>query len=511
MANWTAGYAAQVDYTHGYFKELNPLNSKLALLDAGIAPPALNSACELGFGQGLSVNIHAAASNTRWYGTDFSPSQAGFAQQMAQSANSQAQLADQSFAEFAQRDDLPDFDFIGLHGIWAWVSDENRRTLVDFIAQKLKVGGVLYISYNTQAGWAAMMPIRHLLHQHAQLMTARGANPVETIQAALAFVDEFLRTQPAYLKANPEISRYIEFIKGQDPHYLVHEYLSQDWKSMNFSDMSEWLSGAKLDYVCSAYSLDQINALNLSEAAEQLIAQQDNALFQQTLRDLSMNQQFRKDYWVKGARQLDAFEQMEQLMALRLVMTRCKDDIELSATGVLGPAKLKAETYQPIIDFFADYQVKTLQQLASAMQAQGIGFDKVMQAVMILSGKEALALAQDEDSIAQARDKTARLNRFILQKARANDAIQCLASPVTGGGIELQGYEMLFMLATQFGHDSTASIAQFSWGLLKQRGIRLHRQGQWLERDDENIAELEKQIESFKTEPLKLYQALGIN
>jgi len=44
---------------------------------------------------------------------------------------------------------LPDFDYIGLHGIWSWISDENRQVIVDFIRKKLKVGGVLYISYNT--------------------------------------------------------------------------------------------------------------------------------------------------------------------------------------------------------------------------------------------------------------------------------------------------------------------------------------------------------------------------
>jgi len=41
--------------------------------------PAFGVACELGFGQGLSANLHAAGSLIEWHGTDFNPAQAGFA------------------------------------------------------------------------------------------------------------------------------------------------------------------------------------------------------------------------------------------------------------------------------------------------------------------------------------------------------------------------------------------------------------------------------------------------
>lgn len=42
-------------------------------------PPEVGSACELGFGQGMSANLHAAASVVQWSGTDFNPAQAAFA------------------------------------------------------------------------------------------------------------------------------------------------------------------------------------------------------------------------------------------------------------------------------------------------------------------------------------------------------------------------------------------------------------------------------------------------
>lgn len=62
MSDWTAGYVADIGYTYGYYTELNPLRVRLTFLNAGLLPPVMGTACELGFGQGMSANLHAAAS-----------------------------------------------------------------------------------------------------------------------------------------------------------------------------------------------------------------------------------------------------------------------------------------------------------------------------------------------------------------------------------------------------------------------------------------------------------------
>lgn len=107
MTDWTAGYMADVGYTYGYYAELNPLRLSLPFLAAGLVFPEIETACELGFGQGMSIGIHAAASTRHWYGTDFNPAQAHFARELAAVAGSGAQLYDEAFADFAHRSDLP--------------------------------------------------------------------------------------------------------------------------------------------------------------------------------------------------------------------------------------------------------------------------------------------------------------------------------------------------------------------------------------------------------------------
>lgn len=126
MAEWTGGYVADLGYTYGYYGELNPLATQLLLLAAGLACPKIEAACELGFGQGVGINIHAAGTQICWHGADFNPAQAAHALGLAKASGAALHLSDESFEQFATRQDLPGFDFIGLHGIWSWVSEQNR-------------------------------------------------------------------------------------------------------------------------------------------------------------------------------------------------------------------------------------------------------------------------------------------------------------------------------------------------------------------------------------------------
>ena len=51
----------------------------------------------------------------------------------ASNSGANEKISDESFELFCARDDLPQFDFIGLHGIWSWISDKNRLIIRDFL------------------------------------------------------------------------------------------------------------------------------------------------------------------------------------------------------------------------------------------------------------------------------------------------------------------------------------------------------------------------------------------
>jgi hypothetical protein len=514
MTDWTAGYVADIGYTFGYYSELNPLRINLAFLNAGLAVPEYGTACELGFGQGVSANMHAAATVTKWHGTDFNPAQAGFARELAQASGADVALYDEAFDAFCSRDDLPEFDYIGLHGIWSWISDENRQVIVDFVRPKLKVGGVLYISYNTQPGWAAMVPMRDLLTEHASVMSADGAGIVSKINNALAFADQLLAANPKYALANPQIKDRIEKIKEQNRHYVAHEYFNRDWEPMSFAKLAEWLEPAKVQWACSANYLDAVDAVNLTADQQALLNGIPDPMFRQSVRDFCVNQQFRKDYWVKGARKLSALEQAEQLRAQRFILAVPRADVSLKVTGSLGEASMQEAVYNPILDVLADHKVRTLGQIEQELKAsdggKSISFAQLLQAAIVLSSNGTLAAAQDEAVVQKVKKQAERLNRHLMMKARASGEIAVLASPFTGGGVNVARFPQLFLLAREQGKKDPKDWAQFVWSILASQGQRMLKDGKALETEAEHLAHLTEMAEEFSAKQLPILKALKV-
>ncbi|MBA2673514.1 class I SAM-dependent methyltransferase [Ramlibacter sp.] len=512
MDDWSAGYVTDIGYTYGYYPELNPLRVQLALLSAGIAAPAaVGAACELGFGQGVSINMHAAASPTHWWGTDFNPAQVGFAQELARTSGARAELFDDAFADFAHRPGLPEFDYIGLHGIWSWISDENRKAIVDFIARRLKVGGVVYVSYNTLPGWAGFMPMRHMLAQHAELMGSRASGTVRRVDAALDFADRLLATNPAYGRVHPAAGERLKKMREQARPYLAHEYFNRDWHPMHFADAAEMLGKAKLGYACSAHLTDLVDAVNLTQDQRNLLGEIADPLFRETVRDFMVNQQFRRDYWVKGARRLSAAEQADALRKLRVVLVTSRTDVPLKFTGAMGEATMAEGVYGPILDALGGNKPMSLAELEAAVDGKKIGFSQLRQAVLVLAGGGHVHAAQDDPAIAKAAKQTDKLNAHLMQRARWSGDLNFLASPVTGGGITVGRITQLFLLQSlQNKKAQPSDMARAAWDLLASQGQRVLKEGKPLEDPQQNLAELTAQANAFVQKQQSVLKALQV-
>ena len=510
MSDWTSGYVADIGYTHGYYPELNPLRVKLAFLNAGLVYPEFGAACELGFGQGVSANVHAAASISRWFGTDFNPSQAAYAQELARASGSDAQLFDGAFLDFCVREDLPDFDYIGLHGIWSWVNDENRAVIVEFVRRKLKVGGVLYVSYNTLPGWSTFAPIRHLMTEHADVVGSDGKGIISRVTDAINFADALMATNPAYMRANPQIADRITGLKSQNRNYLAHEYFNRDWDPMHFATMADWLAPAKVSYACSANYLDHVDVANLTKDQQAFLAELPDPMFRQSVRDYMVNQQFRKDYWIKGPRNLSPLERSEGLRAIRVVLTTHRLDVPLKVAGSVGEVTLSEAIYAPILDLLADHKPQSLGKLEAALMGVGITLSHILEVCLVLTGMGHLCIVQDDQAIGKARKTSDRLNSLLISKARSSNDTTVLSSPVTGGGVSISRFQQLFVLALGQGKKTPEDLGRFAWQILASQGQKILKDGVVLNSDEENLAEITEQAEVFHKKHLPIFRALQI-
>src|SRR5262245_4115740 len=136
MADWTQGYVADIEYSGGFYREQTPSIVNLACLIAGIEPLSLDRGIayvELGCGQGHTALVLAAANPaSSFVGVDFNPAHIARARMLAAQAGlTNVRFVEASFADLAADPDvLGRADMITLHGIYSWVSPENRRAIV---------------------------------------------------------------------------------------------------------------------------------------------------------------------------------------------------------------------------------------------------------------------------------------------------------------------------------------------------------------------------------------------
>jgi SAM-dependent methyltransferase len=510
MQAWTDGYVAEIGYTYGYYPEMNPLRSNLVFLNKGYAIPAHGSHCELGFGQGMSINLHAAAGAGEWHGTDFNPAQVCFAKELAQASGACIHLKDDSFADFFANENLPDFDSIALHGIWSWISPENQQLIVQFIQRKLKVGGVVYISYNTMPGWANAAPMRSLLCQHVDSMSAKGDGIVNRIDSAMNFMDGLFATKPKYLQSNPMMESRLKRMQSQNRHYLAHEYFNQDWTPMYYAEMQAALSSAKLNFVGSANYSDHIDEINLTQEQIAFLEQTKDHNLKESVRDFMLNQQFRRDYWVKGGRTLSQRERLQALRAHRVLMIKPRSELSMKIKGGLGEFGLGEKLYLPIIELLATNKIVSLGELEIALKQYEISLMQIVKVCIALIGEGEVANIQDPKSVEQANDACAKLNTYILQQSLSCSTFNYLGSPQTGGGVPINRVQMLMLAGYSNNRFAVQELVEFVWKILKEDGQAVMKEGKALLTEDENLQELQAMAKKFVQEWLPIYRTLKI-
>src|SRR5215468_603666 len=132
MADWGAGYVTDTAYVHDFCRVQTPAILSLAALSRNVAAAggrgeALHY-CDLGCGQGFTANLVAAANpRASVFAADFNPTHIAGARALAHAAGTKnIEFREADFAELLNDASVPEFDIICLHGVYSWISVENR-------------------------------------------------------------------------------------------------------------------------------------------------------------------------------------------------------------------------------------------------------------------------------------------------------------------------------------------------------------------------------------------------
>jgi len=279
---------------------------------------------------------------------------------------------------------------------------------------------------------------------------------------------------------------------------------------MHFSEIEQWLEPTKLEFACSAKYLDAVDEINLTREQIAFLNGIPDPIFRETTRDFMVNQQFRSDYWVKGARKLSKLAQAEALRSHKIILVTPRPDISTKVKGALGEATFSETVHASILDCLSDYQPKTLGQIEQEVKKKDVTFAQLMQAVLLLSGAGHLDLVQDERVIAKAKKQTDKLNAHLCKKARGSNELTYLASPVTGGGVAVNRFQQMFLVSIAQGLKQPADWAQAVWQVLDIQGQKVSKEGKVMETPEENLTELTAQAQSFAEKLLPILKALQV-
>ena len=509
MNSWNEGYFTDSTYTYGYYRELSPNFMRWCLLLNGIAAPELTAEschCELGYGQGVSANIHAAATPGKFFATDFNPAHAAHANELADASGANAKFFEDSFEEFSKREDLPQFDSIGLHGIWTWVSAENRRHMLEVARRHLKSGGMLYNSYNCLPGWAPNAPLRELLTLYDK--HAAQGNTNERVKSALKFVEEMLAAEPIYAARVPSFRTALEQLQNKDAHYIAHEYLNLDWDLMYFADVAELSQSAKLDFAATAIPLESNRSL-MPDKPRDFLNKIDNPIMREQLRDYFINRQFRKDIYVRGVRRLSQLETHDKILSMRYVLMTPAAQVSTRFSTGFGDVTLSEEFYRPLLEHLEsdNFRAKNLQEYAAQKN-----FDAraIVEAVTFLVNANHVMPCQSDASIRLVKKSCERLNDYICGRAKFEENIKFLASPLTGCGAVANRLQQIFLAQYKSGDKSAEKLADAAWKIFLRQGQAFTLNGMLLKTPEENLAHLKTLAEMFLTSDLPRFKALLI-
>ena len=151
-----------------------------------ITPPSGAAILEIGCATGHNLLPLAARwPDSRFTGIDFSKAAIDEARETARLTG----LTNVDFIEADLQDfdpgDAIRYDHIIAHGVYSWVPETVRQSLLDFCAAKLSLQGVAYISYNTLPGWSLRKSIVDLISPQSQ--RSDGQEPGQVLaQLAMA-------------------------------------------------------------------------------------------------------------------------------------------------------------------------------------------------------------------------------------------------------------------------------------------------------------------------------------
>ncbi len=493
MQSNSTGYITDIVYTDNYYEHLSPVALNYLAALNGHRPRDLADFdyCELGCGAGMSLLVHAAAHpGGRFVGIDLNPEHIDQCRRRAVEAGlTNLNLVAEPVGDPLTDSGLPEFDFIVMHGLYAWVSESVRSAIRRFIDARLKPGGLVLVSYNAWPGCAARQPLRDIMRRFALPLSE---NSLERAQLGLSYLRLMLNAQAPFFQLNPELRKYAESLFERDLHYIAHEFFNDHWNPLGVEQVATEMAETGLRFGGCLPLWQNHPEADVPENLAGLFAGEADRIVREVHKDFIYNTVFRTDLYVRPANGgTTAVGRADALWQMPFGATVASEAVQL--TMQRGTLQLPLNTREGRILFnLLQDGPRTPAELAQSPKLDGVTPAVLVEALCwwVLSGQVRPVANRAPDTAMRAT--AARLNRTLLTAALKAEGQEkaWLTSPLFGVAFPFDKTLALALcvLSGSAEEGGSASLGQ----LLREAGLSVEEEGQPL--DDDALAGLAQDL-----------------
>jgi methyltransferase-like protein/SAM-dependent methyltransferase len=192
------------------------------------------------------------------------------------------------------------FDYIICHGVYSWVPDAVRDSILSVCRDHLAPNGVAFLSYNTYPGWHMRGMIRDMMRFHAGRFNEPQAQ-IDQARSLLNFLATSVSVDTPY---GVMLRRELDGLQRQPDSYLFHEHLEEVNSPLYFFQIAQEIEKHGLQYLGEADFSTMLAGNFQPKVAEVLQRVASDIIHMEQYMDFLRNRTFRQTLLVRRERVL---------------------------------------------------------------------------------------------------------------------------------------------------------------------------------------------------------------
>ncbi len=223
-------YPIEEEFIERFIPNIYPAMNSFIAAYSGFLPPDFNKSftlIDLGCGRAKTLIVNAMLyPEAQFYGIDFNERSISYAKNQAKKLGIKNITFICDSFENLKNYSLPDFDYISMAGLYTWLTPSARRAVREFVKNKLKKGGLLYLEFAAIPGAIETAIFWRFIRE----IVPKDIDDESKIDMALELFDIFTSRPTKYLmdhiKARAVVNRYLKKDAEQRKH-LLHNVLPE--------------------------------------------------------------------------------------------------------------------------------------------------------------------------------------------------------------------------------------------------------------------------------------------